>query len=297
MSSIETSNSSIRPKNNSDFRLYAKSFFLTYPRCEKTKEELQNLLHSKGTPLFSIIAQETHEDGGLHLHAIIQYTKKINIRNPNFFDMEDHHPNIQSPRNIQATRNYVLKADKKPLLYNELPSRESEVILNLYDMARSTGEEEYFTQCRLSKVTIHSKIDKSFVCKSGVEKMHTRYTRYEHLLREYCNRRDNYPRDFIATIGSNRTNEISLDQRPFGSGENNICFETWLETITIRTPSGHTAILQTWIPPDDCIRRHEFSALAKNGSNPTSRHGSSLPNTYQIQGCELTSRSSQSLFE
>lgn len=131
------------------FRIAAKSFFLTYPQCSLEKEELKDFLCLKGRVNYYLIGRERHEDGNFHLHALVTYDRKLNVKRENFFDFDGFHPNVQAAKNIPALKNYISKEDESPLTNSE------HVEINLYDMARSTGEEEYFTQCRLQKVSIH----------------------------------------------------------------------------------------------------------------------------------------------
>ena len=92
------------------FRINAKSVFLTYPKCLLTKEELQNFLCSlKHKASYVIICKENHEDGTPHLHSVIKFQKKVDIRNETFFDIQGYHPNIQTTKNINASINYCKK--------------------------------------------------------------------------------------------------------------------------------------------------------------------------------------------
>lgn len=94
----------------SNFDLHAKRVFLTYSQCgETTKEELRDFLHLElGIPWY-IIGYETHEDGGKHLHAYIEFTEQKRIRNQRYFDFHDVHPNIQGVRNPTRCQAYCIK--------------------------------------------------------------------------------------------------------------------------------------------------------------------------------------------
>lgn len=100
----------------SRFRFNAKNVFLTYPQCDKTKDELQQFLKQLDPrPAEWAIAQEHHQDGSLHLHAVVGYPSKINIRDQRHWDFEGHHPNIGPVRNLRATCDYIRKEDPEPL--------------------------------------------------------------------------------------------------------------------------------------------------------------------------------------
>lgn len=143
-----------RPSIQRNFRIQAKSFFLTYPQCNQTRQALKDFLHTKGRVTYYLIGQETHEDGGYHLHALVTYEKKLNVKSQNFFDFNGCHPNTQAAKNIPALKNYITKEDLEPL--TSTPTDDD----NLYDLARVTPEEEFFEICRKRKV--HPSIDYRF---------------------------------------------------------------------------------------------------------------------------------------
>lgn len=94
------------------WKFQSVSVFLTYPHCPIGKEtllvRLQELLEPY-TPKYTVVCDEQHEDGEPHLHALILLTKRLLTHNERFFDLDGHHPNIQSARNKSATIAYVKK--------------------------------------------------------------------------------------------------------------------------------------------------------------------------------------------
>ena len=95
------------------YRLQGKHLSLTYPRCDAALEDLLSYLRNKqsGSRVVRqvIVSSETHEDGGLHRHAYIQFDGRVNLSNPRFFDFGQFHPNVQACRNVEAWKNYVRK--------------------------------------------------------------------------------------------------------------------------------------------------------------------------------------------
>lgn len=148
-----TSNESIHRSQNK-FRMAAKSFFLTYPQCNCSKEDLKNFLLAKRPTDYILIGQETHKDGGLHLHCLVSFKKKLNIKSDRFFDFNEFHPNIQATKNPAAVKNYIRKEDIEPLEFSDIAA-DLNSDDNLYNMARTTGEEDFFETCRTNKVSIH----------------------------------------------------------------------------------------------------------------------------------------------
>nr|WAE42184.1 MAG: replication associated protein [Cressdnaviricota sp.] len=103
------------------FRLSAKRIFLTYPRCDLTKEQVLEFLKTKGLIVCYYIAVEEHKtityddwhvDGlpiGTHLHIAVQFATKINTTDQRFFDTKGFHPNVQSTRSWHNVVSYVIK--------------------------------------------------------------------------------------------------------------------------------------------------------------------------------------------
>lgn len=107
-----------------------KRFFLTYPRCDKSKEQLLTFFRTRGQVFRYTIAEEKHADGTPHLHACIEFedTERHDMR---WLDFEGHHPNKQDPRNWNACREYCRK-DKN---FIEDDSQRMESTLQSIDLA------------------------------------------------------------------------------------------------------------------------------------------------------------------
>ena len=96
--------------NPSKFRINAKSVFLTYPKCLLSKEQLMNALNElKHKYSYTICCIEQHKDGTPHLHCVLKFIKKVDIRSECYFDINGYHPNIQTTKNINASINYIKK--------------------------------------------------------------------------------------------------------------------------------------------------------------------------------------------
>lgn len=85
--------------------------FLTYPQCDVCPEALGIHLDTLRPTVYTLVAKELHKDGNAHLHAFVIFATKLNTKDIRFFDFEDHHPNIVSPRNRQKTVDYIKKCD------------------------------------------------------------------------------------------------------------------------------------------------------------------------------------------
>nr|ALF37729.1 rolling circle replication initiator protein [Beet curly top virus] len=96
----------------------AKNFFLTYPQCSVTKEDALEQLLAINTPSnkkYIRICRELHENGEPHLHALIQFEGKVQIRNARYFDLQHRstskqfHCNIQGAKSSSDVKSYVSK--------------------------------------------------------------------------------------------------------------------------------------------------------------------------------------------
>jgi len=92
-----------------EFRLQTSTLFLTYPRCDISKETLLEKLQEVLSIADYAISKELHQDGTPHLHAFIKLSSKLNTRDPRYLDVDGHHPNITRPRSIKAVVDYILK--------------------------------------------------------------------------------------------------------------------------------------------------------------------------------------------
>lgn len=98
------------------FDIHAKNVYLTYPRCDLTKEDaIRQLSEAAGARLlFIAVSHELHDDGGDHLHGLLCFERKFRTRNERFFDLlgpggRRFHPNIQGARDICDVYDYVTK--------------------------------------------------------------------------------------------------------------------------------------------------------------------------------------------
>lgn len=84
----------IQPNNPpSKYRANRKKFFLTYPRCDKTPEEIYQHLSTIAPIHKYLIARELHQDAAYHIHAYIEFQTKQNFTNSRWADIESYHPN------------------------------------------------------------------------------------------------------------------------------------------------------------------------------------------------------------
>lgn len=91
---------------------------MTFPKvCGTLSELLLEVLKLTPPPRVCIICREKHADGTKHLHYYLEFNKKLDIKNPRYFDTlipieidgKAHHGNISTVRNVGATLQYITK--------------------------------------------------------------------------------------------------------------------------------------------------------------------------------------------
>ena len=107
----------------SEFRINARNFFLTYPRCNIEREEVLAQLKRVFVPATSIhVARELHEDGTPHIHALVSCDRKYDVRSRDrlHLKMGDviYEGDYQAAKNVNAVRQYIAK-DDSPLIWEQ----------------------------------------------------------------------------------------------------------------------------------------------------------------------------------
>lgn len=73
-----------------------------------------------------IVGEEHHQDGGLHLHAVVEFECRKDVRST-YFDVEGEHPNIRVPPPGDSKTwlhnhwIYCMKEDESPQTYGDQP--------------------------------------------------------------------------------------------------------------------------------------------------------------------------------
>jgi len=101
---------------------------------------------------YLICCIEAHQDGTPHVHAVIQFSKKVDIRNERHFDLNEFHPNVQSVKHMGKSINYV-KKDGLYTEYGECKQAERDVTSRDIPQYRSEMTKlEWLTECLEQKV-------------------------------------------------------------------------------------------------------------------------------------------------
>lgn len=123
------------------FRLCAKKVFLTYAQCPLSREDILTGLQLTGEISSYIIAQELHQDGHPHIHAMIEYKTKLNIRNARHFDIQSHHPKVEPVKKPKECYDYCKKDDATPL--QSIPPFEFTEKRKWSELNDTTSKEEF----------------------------------------------------------------------------------------------------------------------------------------------------------
>ena len=93
----------------SSFRVQSRYVLITYAQCGELDPWA---VHDSITsyPAECLIGRENHADGGIHLHAFVDFGRRINLRDARRFDVDGRHPNIQPcGRTPQKMLDYAIK--------------------------------------------------------------------------------------------------------------------------------------------------------------------------------------------
>lgn len=138
------------PRPN-QFRISASAVLLTYSQCDDlTKEDVLYTLLDRLPPFDYSIGEESHADGGRHIHAVLKFRVKFDSRDVTVFDIAtfegQYHPNIETIKrgkaHLERAVDYTQKEDPCPL--SSFPSKKTwgEII------DESATREEYLDNIR-----------------------------------------------------------------------------------------------------------------------------------------------------
>lgn len=107
------------------FRLQKRKLGLTYPQCPCKERVFAMLKDLVPSATCIIVGWEAHEDGGMHLHCLVESSAKIETENVRHFDLvvsetERYHPNFLAGEAGPKWRAYCMKEDLEPLVYARL---------------------------------------------------------------------------------------------------------------------------------------------------------------------------------
>lgn len=132
------------------FRVQATSFSLTWPQSSFDINECLNYLKSitigRASVVEVIVCSETHESGDLHRHGYVRFNRRIDLRDPNRFDFEGRHANVQRTTNVPAWKNYI-REDGDFVEWNSDPQSD-----NLFEWARTLTGEEFWERARRANI-------------------------------------------------------------------------------------------------------------------------------------------------
>jgi len=132
-----------------------KKAFLTYAQCELAPYLLLEgfqALFPDNIIIQYCIGQERHQDGNLHLHALVEYSDKITSRLASLFDVDGFHPNIQKIKNASDWKNRLRYCKKDGVFITNIKdalSKRDQTMADLIGEGQLTKgvcyEEPFFT--------------------------------------------------------------------------------------------------------------------------------------------------------
>jgi len=131
-------------------RFQGKHFGLTYSQAngllvstivERIKKEKNLRYHC--------IAQEKHQDGGIHYHVHLEYSRRKDIKNPTYFDIDGKHPSIEVVQHPTSWNTYC-KKDGDFIESGEF--KEEETTFDAFEIARTSTYENFIKACIKNKL-------------------------------------------------------------------------------------------------------------------------------------------------
>lgn len=92
------------------FRIAARHFFVTYPKCHLHLGEIEAVFRTQGA-IAGIVARELHEDGTHHRHVYAEFERTFNLKDARRWDIKGFHPNIQACRSPVDVLRYCAKEE------------------------------------------------------------------------------------------------------------------------------------------------------------------------------------------
>jgi len=98
------------PPPPTPFRLNTKHLFLTFPKCDESKEVALASIISKLDPDWAVVAVEQHKDGTPHLHCLVVLKKRRDFKGCKLLDsLVQKHGDYQSARDLTKVLSYIAK--------------------------------------------------------------------------------------------------------------------------------------------------------------------------------------------
>lgn len=96
------------------FRFCREDVFLTYAQCPLGYEAILERLRELKPIAKYLASDEKHADGALHSHLYVKFASALDSKNPQVFDVQGYHPNIQKTKkgDLQRLFAYIMKDGK-----------------------------------------------------------------------------------------------------------------------------------------------------------------------------------------
>lgn len=114
-----------RPRGRS-FRMRAKKFFLTYPRCDVDPDHVLSKIKERfgeDSIKWAVVGREHHADGGFHLHCAMWLLTTVDTRDAHYWDfLTGQHGNYRVMKKPVECVEYCTKEGYEVACYGIMPS-------------------------------------------------------------------------------------------------------------------------------------------------------------------------------
>lgn len=126
------------------FRINSRRFLLTYAQATINPADFWTWLNTLVIkPTKAIVTRELHADGNEHLHASVEFERRVNTTRVSVFDYNGYHPNISASRSWAACVNYCRKEGALETAYFGCTAEDATVAGDGVPETGSTGADAY----------------------------------------------------------------------------------------------------------------------------------------------------------
>lgn len=98
--------------------------FLTYPNCGLDHQYVINQLQKVNPISWIRVCRENHKTGEPHIHACVEWSKRMRSKSARVFDIDGYHPNIGAIRSVPKALEYCRKEDPNYADSGPIPTNE-----------------------------------------------------------------------------------------------------------------------------------------------------------------------------
>ena len=138
------------PKFLTPMRFQGTHFGLTYSQANGLlSSTIVERLKKEKNLRYYCISQEKHQDGGIHYHVHLEYSRRKDVKNETYFDIDGKHPSIEVVKHPTSWNTYC----KKDGDFIESGEFKEELDFDPFQIARSSNYEDFVKTCIKKRIS------------------------------------------------------------------------------------------------------------------------------------------------